>query len=54
MSVRQAIKLDPSSPLGFERKHAALHGKSNHDGALDAYKKMLLKVSQSPDPLIRG
>ena len=49
----QVIKLDPSSPLGYERKHAALHGIGHHDDAISAFKIMLLKISESSDPKIR-
>ena len=50
----QVIKLDPSSPLGYERMHAALHGIGHHDDATGAFETMLLKMSESPDPEIRG
>ena len=46
--------LDPSSPLGYERKHAALHGMGRHDDATNAFETMLLKMSESSDPEIRG
>jgi hypothetical protein len=48
------ITLDPSSPWGYERKHTALHGAGRYDDAIATFKKMLLKISQSPDPKIRG
>ena len=50
----QVIKLDPSSPLGYERKHAALHGIGRHEDATSAFETMLLKISESPDLEIRG
>ena len=50
----QVIKLDPSSPLGYERKHATLHGVGHHDYATSAFETMLLKMSESSDPGIRG
>ena len=46
--------LDPSSPWGYERKHAALHGAGRYDDAIDTFETMLLKISQSPDLDIRG
>ena len=46
--------LDPSSPWGYERKHAALHGAGRYDDAIVMFETMLLKMSQSPDPKIRG
>ncbi|KAH0831382.1 hypothetical protein J3R83DRAFT_14045 [Lanmaoa asiatica] len=49
----QAIKLDLSSPRGYERKHVALHGAHRYDEAIDAYNDMLLKLEQSPDPATR-
>ena len=46
--------LDPSSPWGYERKHAALYGAGQYDDAISTFETMLLKISQSPDPEIRG
>jgi len=46
--------LDPSSPWGYERRHAALHMAGRYDDAIDMFETMLLKISQSPDPEIRG
>ena len=54
MGIVQVIKLDPSSPLGYDRKYAALLGIGHHDDAIDAFEIMLLKMSESPDPEIRG
>ncbi|KAF8553229.1 TPR-like protein [Imleria badia] len=51
--TNQVIKLDPSSPWGHERKHAALHAAGRYDDAISAFETMLLKMSQSPDPTIR-
>jgi tetratricopeptide (TPR) repeat protein len=48
------IALDPSSPWGYERKHAALHRAGRYDDAIATFEKMLLKISQSPDSEIRG
>ena len=48
------IELDPSSPWGYERKHAALHRAGRYDDAIGAFETMLLKISQSPDLEIRG
>ena len=50
----QVIKLDPSSPSGYEKKHAALHGAGRYGDAINAFKTMLSKMSQSSDPGIRG
>ena len=49
----QVINLDPSSPWGHERKHAALHKAGDYDGAITAFQEMLSKMEQSPDPDIR-
>ncbi|KAG8214862.1 hypothetical protein J3R82DRAFT_10029 [Butyriboletus roseoflavus] len=51
--ANKAIMLDPSSPWGYERKHAALHEAGDYDNAIDAFEAMLSKMSQSPDPAIR-
>ncbi|KAI9461362.1 hypothetical protein HD554DRAFT_1521317 [Boletus coccyginus] len=48
-----AIKFDPSSPVGHERKHAALLGAHRYTEAIDAHNNMLLMLEQSPDPVIR-
>ena len=50
----QVIELDPSSYRGYEGKHAALHSMGRHGEAFEAFKMMLLKLEQSPDPKIRG
>ena len=54
MGVVQVIKLDPSSLLGYQRKYAALLGMGHNDDAIDAFDTMLLKMSESSDPEIRG
>ena len=50
----QVITLDPSSPWGYEMKHAALHKAGDFDNAVDALETMLSKIAQSPDPVICG
>ena len=50
----QVIKFDRSSPLGYERKHEALHGLGRYDDATDAFETMLLMMSESSDPDIYG
>ena len=50
----QVIKLDPSSPLGYERKYVALHGRGHYGDSTAAFETMLLKMSESSDPVIRG
>ncbi|KAI9566208.1 hypothetical protein HD554DRAFT_1206209 [Boletus coccyginus] len=51
--ANEVIALDPSSPWGYERKHAALHRAGRYDDAIDTFETMLLKILQSPDPKIR-
>ena len=46
--------LDPSSPWGYERKHAALHGAGRYDDAINMFEAMLSQISRSPDPDICG
>ena len=50
----QVIELDPLSPWGYERKHAALHNAGDYENAINAFEAMLSKVSQSSDLEIRG
>lgn len=52
--MSQVIALDPSHPLGYEWKHAALHGAGRYDEAIEALNEMILKLEQSPDRHIRG
>ena len=54
MYYYQVIKLDPSSPCGYERKHAALHKAGQYDDAIGAFEMMLSKMEHSPDPEIRS
>lgn len=50
----QVIKLDASLPVGYERKYVALRGAGHHEDALDAFKMMLSKMSESLNLEIRG
>ena len=50
----QVIELDPSFHRGYEGKHAALHGMERYTEAFEAFRMMLSKLEQSPDPQIRG
>ena len=54
MYYYQAIKLDPLSPWGYERKHAALHKAGEYDNAITAFETMLSKIGHSPDPEIHS
>ncbi|KAF8556447.1 hypothetical protein OG21DRAFT_1459308 [Imleria badia] len=51
--ANEVIIHDPSSPFGYERKHAALRGAGCYDDAIHAFETMLLKMSESSDPEIR-
>ncbi|KAF8129297.1 hypothetical protein EV363DRAFT_1400038 [Boletus edulis] len=51
--ANKVIELDPSSPWGYERKHAALHKAGDYANAINAFETMLSKISQSSDPEIR-
>ncbi|KAH7905814.1 hypothetical protein BJ138DRAFT_1164011 [Hygrophoropsis aurantiaca] len=51
--AEHAIKLNHSSPWGYERKHAALHGAQDYGNAIEAFSAMLLKLENSPDPVTR-
>lgn len=52
--IIQIIKLDQSSHRGYEGRHAALHAMGRHGEAFQAFRMMMLKLEQSPDPRIRG
>ncbi|KAF8436056.1 hypothetical protein L210DRAFT_3550116 [Boletus edulis BED1] len=48
--ANEGIALDPSSPWGYEIKHAALHKGGDYDNAIVAFETMLTKLAESPDP----
>ncbi|KAF8129771.1 hypothetical protein EV363DRAFT_1336453 [Boletus edulis] len=48
--ANQVITLDPSSPWGYEIKHAALHEGGDYDNAVDTLEVMISKMAESPDP----
>ena len=50
----QVIELDPSSHRGYEGKHTALHSMERYTEVFEAFRVMLSKLEQSPDPQIRG
>ncbi|KAG0698731.1 hypothetical protein DFH29DRAFT_1071033 [Suillus ampliporus] len=45
----KVIELDSSSHLGYEMKHAALHGAQRYDEAIETFKSMLLKLDDALD-----
>ncbi|KAI9574684.1 hypothetical protein HD554DRAFT_79908 [Boletus coccyginus] len=53
-SSNEIIELDPSSHRGYEGKHTALHGMGRYGEAFEAFRMMVSKLEQSPDPQIRG
>ncbi|KAF8435996.1 hypothetical protein L210DRAFT_3549787 [Boletus edulis BED1] len=48
--ANEVIALDPSSPWGYEMKHAALHKGGGYENAADVFETMLTKMAESPDP----
>ena len=54
MGTLQLITVDPSSLLGYERKHEALRAAGHHVDGVDALEIMLSKMSESSSPEIRG
>ncbi|KAG1821952.1 WD40-repeat-containing domain protein [Suillus subaureus] len=51
--AEKVIELNPSSYIGYELKHAALHGAQRHDDAFKAFTIMLSKLDNALDPQIR-
>ncbi|KAG1780745.1 hypothetical protein EV702DRAFT_1042967 [Suillus placidus] len=45
----KVIKLTPSSHIGHQLQHAALHGAQRYDEAIDAFQIMLSKLENAPD-----
>ena len=45
MVSHQAIELNPSSPWGYEMKHAALHKAGDHENAIAAFETMLSQLT---------
>ena len=50
----QVILLDPSSPLGYEMKRAALHEGGDYLNSVDAFEVMFKKIAESSDLSIQG
>ncbi|KAG0699367.1 hypothetical protein DFH29DRAFT_1081318 [Suillus ampliporus] len=53
LDAEKVIELDPSSHVGYELKHAALHGAQRYDEAIEAFKIMLSKLDDAPEAQIR-
>ncbi|KAG2366670.1 heterokaryon incompatibility protein-domain-containing protein [Suillus spraguei] len=49
----QVIELDPSSHIGYQLTHAALHGLQRYDEAIDAFTIMLSKLDHAPEAKVR-
>ncbi|KAF8545902.1 hypothetical protein OG21DRAFT_1451345 [Imleria badia] len=49
----EVIEVNPSSHTGYQEKHDALNGMGRHSEGLEAFRAMLSKLEQSPDPQIR-
>ena len=52
-SSHQLIKLESLLPLGYETKHAVLHKAGDFNNAADTLERMLSKIAESPDLVIR-
>ncbi|KAG2368632.1 WD40-repeat-containing domain protein [Suillus spraguei] len=53
LDAQKAIKLDPSSHIGYQLTHAALRGLERYDEAIDAFTIMLSKLDHAPKARIR-
>ncbi|KAG2337057.1 hypothetical protein BDR05DRAFT_1063445 [Suillus weaverae] len=49
----KVIKRTPSSHIGYQLQHAALHGAQRYDEAIDAFQTMLSKLENAPDTQTR-
>lgn len=52
--VTQVIELNPSFYLGYELKHAALHGGQRYDEAIETIENMVSKLSDTSDTQTQG
>ncbi|KAG2358617.1 WD40-repeat-containing domain protein, partial [Suillus spraguei] len=53
LDAQKVIELDPSSHIGFQLTHAALHGLQRYDEAIDAFTIMLSKLDHAPEAKVR-
>ncbi|OAX35388.1 hypothetical protein K503DRAFT_773522, partial [Rhizopogon vinicolor AM-OR11-026] len=51
--AQKVTELDPSSYLGYELKHAALHGGQRYDEAIEAFEIMVSKLHDAQDTPIQ-
>ncbi|KAG2335876.1 hypothetical protein BDR05DRAFT_971340 [Suillus weaverae] len=49
LDAQMVIKLTPSSYVGYQLEHAALHGAQRYDEAIEAFKIMLSRLENAPD-----
>ncbi|KAG2337084.1 hypothetical protein BDR05DRAFT_970607 [Suillus weaverae] len=49
LDAQMVVKLTPSSYVGYQLEHAALHGAQRYDEAIDAFQTMLSKFENAPD-----
>ncbi|KAG0703994.1 hypothetical protein DFH29DRAFT_1078588 [Suillus ampliporus] len=54
VDAHKVIELNPSSHVGYQLKHAALHGAQRYDEAMETLQMMLLKLDDAPDTQIRN
>ncbi|KAG2147458.1 uncharacterized protein EDB93DRAFT_1147372 [Suillus bovinus] len=52
--AQKVIELEPSSYIGYQLKHAALHGAQRFDEAIDAFKGMLSKLEDASESHVRN
>ncbi|KAG0698020.1 hypothetical protein DFH29DRAFT_124342 [Suillus ampliporus] len=53
LDAEKVIELTPSSYLGYQLKHAALHGAQRYDEAIEASQIMIYKLENTPDTQIQ-
>jgi tetratricopeptide (TPR) repeat protein len=49
LDAEKVIELNPSSYIGYQLKHAVLHGAHRYDEAIEVFKIMLSKLEGAPD-----
>ncbi|KAN0087982.1 hypothetical protein V8E55_006603 [Tylopilus felleus] len=54
VDAQMVIELDPLSPWGYHKKHAALHNAGDYQNAINAFEVMLSRMLESSDPEIRA
>ncbi|KAG1803189.1 uncharacterized protein BJ212DRAFT_992315 [Suillus subaureus] len=53
LDAQKVIILNPSSHLGYQLKHAALHGARRYDEAIETFEIMLSKLDNAPEMQLR-